>query len=129
MENIRARKPKRDDRKDRKCYSGYSGKIENHYHFQYLRYETMMKYSFGPSLDLDRLNILSSGHLTFSDSILILGIYGKCMTQTKIMNPTIHTGKVWGMSQSIKKTYIKTCIYLIVEQCLSTINKFCTHFD
>jgi hypothetical protein len=59
-----------------------------------------------------------------------IGIYGKCMTQTKIMNPsTIHTGKVWGMSQSIKKTYIKTCIYLIVEQCLSTINKFCTYFD
>jgi hypothetical protein len=39
----------------------------------------------------------------------LLGIYGKCMTQTKRMNHTyIHTG--------IKKTYIKTCIYLIVEQ-------------
>ena len=32
-----------------------------------------------------------------------LGIYGKCMTQTKSMNYTnIQTG--------IKKTYIKTCI-------------------
>ena len=52
------------------------------------------------------------------------------MTQTKIMNPTtIHTGKVWGMSQSIEKTYIKTCIYLIVEQYFSTINKSCTYFD
>ena len=52
------------------------------------------------------------------------------MTQTKIMNPTtIHTGKVWGMSQTITNTYIKTCIYLIVEQCLSTINKFCTYVD
>jgi hypothetical protein len=29
----------------------------------------------------------------------IIGIYGKCMTQTKSMNHTnIHTGKVWGMS-------------------------------
>ena len=54
------------------------------------------------------------------------------MTQTKSMNPTtIHTGKVWGMSQSIKKTYTKTYIYLylIVEQCFSTINKSCTYFD
>ena len=52
----------------------------------------------------------------------VLGIYGKCMTQTKIMNHTnIHTG--------IKKTYIKTCIYLIVEQCFSTIKKSCTYFD
>ena len=35
------------------------------------------------------------------------------MTQTKSMNPTtIHTGKVWGMSQSIKKTYTKTYIYV-----------------
>jgi hypothetical protein len=42
-----------------------------------------------------------------------LGIYGKCMTQTKSMNHTnIHTGS--------NKTYIKTCIYLIVEQCFST---------
>ena len=63
-------------------------------------------------------------------NILLLGIYGK--TQTKSMNPTtIHTGKVWGMSQSIKKTYTKTYIYLylIVEQCFSTINKSCTYFD
>ena len=38
----------------------------------------------------------------------VLGIYGKCMTQTKSMNHTnMHTG--------IKKTYIKTCIYLIAE--------------
>jgi len=52
------------------------------------------------------------------------------MTQTKSMNPTtIHTGKVWGMSQSIKKTNMKTYIYLIVEQCFSTINKSCTYFD
>ena len=61
-----------------------------------------------------------------------IGIYGKCMTQTKSMNhTTIHTGKVWGMSQSIKKTYTKTYIYiyLIVEQCFSTINKSCTYFD
>ena len=36
----------------------------------------------------------------------VLGIYGKCITQTKSMNHTnIHTG--------IKKTYIKTCIYSI----------------
>ena len=47
-----------------------------------------------------------------TDTFLV-GIYGKCMTQTKSMNPTtIHTGKVWGMSQSIKKTYTKTYIYI-----------------
>ena len=56
---------------------GDSGKIKKHYHFQYLKYETMMKCSFEPSLDLDRLNILSSGHLTFSNCILIL-YFGKC---------------------------------------------------
>ena len=57
-----------------------------------------------------------------------IDIYGKCMTQTKSMSPTtIHTGKVWWMSQSIKTTYIKTYIYLIVEQCFSTINKSCTY--
>jgi hypothetical protein len=58
---------------------GDSGKIKKHYHFQYLKYETMMKCSFGPSLDLDRLNILSSGHLTFSNCILIL-YFGKCFS-------------------------------------------------
>jgi hypothetical protein len=48
----------------------------------------------------------------------ILGIYGKCMTQTKSMNHTnIHTG--------IKKTYIKTCIYLIV---LKNLVKICAGF-
>jgi hypothetical protein len=58
----------------------------------------------------------------YKDKIPVLGIYGKCITQTKSMNHTnIHTG--------IKKTYIKTCIYLIVEQCFSTINKSCTYFD
>ena len=58
----------------------------------------------------------------YKDKMPVLGIYGKCMTRTKIMNHTnIHTG--------IKKTYIKTCIYLIVEQCFSTINKSCTYFD
>jgi hypothetical protein len=52
----------------------------------------------------------------------VLGIYGKCITQTKSMNHiNIHTG--------IKKTCIKTCIYLIVEQYFSTINKSCTYFD
>ena len=52
----------------------------------------------------------------------VFGIYGKCMTQTKSMNHiNIHTG--------IKKTYIKTCIYLIVEQCFSRINKSCTYFN
>ena len=39
----------------------------------------------------------------YKDEMPILGIYGKCMTQTKSMNHTnIQTG--------IKKTYIKTCI-------------------
>ena len=48
-----------------------------------------------------------------SITMVVLGIYGKCMTETKSMNPTtIHTGKVWGMSQSIKKTYAKTYIYI-----------------
>ena len=45
----------------------------------------------------------------YEDNMPVLGIYVKCMTKTKSMNHTnIHTG--------IKKTYIKTCIYLIVEQ-------------
>ena len=42
----------------------------------------------------------------YKDKIPVLGIYGKCIAQTKSMNHTnIHTG--------IKKTYIKTCIYSI----------------
>ena len=58
----------------------------------------------------------------YKDKMPVLGIYGKCMTQTKSMNHTnFHTG--------IKKTYIKTCIYLIVEQCFSTISKSCIYFD
>jgi hypothetical protein len=53
----------------------------------------------------------------------VLCIYGKCMTQTKIMNHTnIHTG--------IKKTYIKTCIYLIghPRPKLKNLVKICAGF-
>ena len=45
----------------------------------------MMKYSFGSSLDLDKLNILSSGHLTFSDCILTLD-FGRCFSSNTYSN-------------------------------------------
>ena len=56
--------------------------------------------------------IVCSFWYPYKDKMPVLGIYGKCMTQTKSMNHTnIHTG--------IKKTYIKTCIYTILVHCRS----------
>jgi hypothetical protein len=88
--------------------------------FTFIRkfYKSKVKYASG----LFFKKIVCSFLYPYKDKMPVLGIYGKCMTQTKIMNHTnIHTG--------IKKTCIKTCIYLIVEQCFSTINKSCTYFD
>jgi hypothetical protein len=87
--------------------------------FTFIRkfYKSKVKYANGLFKQ-----ILFSFLYPYKDTMLVLGIYGKCMTQTKSKNHTnIHTG--------IKKTFIKTCIYLIVEQCFSTINKSCTYFD
>ena len=58
-------------------------------------------------------NDIYDDQIQHCNTYLLLGIYGKCMTQTKRMHlTTIHTGKVWGMSKSIKKTYTKTYIYI-----------------
>jgi hypothetical protein len=50
------------------------------------------------------------------DLCLVVGIYGKCMTQIKIMNPTtIHTGKVWGMSQRFKFKFIQGRLNIVIK--------------
>ena len=78
----------------------------------------MMKCSFGPSLDLDRLNILSSGHLTFNNCILIL-YFGKCF----FIEYTFVLRKInWIFNHALQREH--ACFFYISHYSVTEINPF-----